>query len=376
MKITDIDTIMINSPGRKWTIVRVHTDEGLVGLGEATYSNKEPAVCAAVDNMKLELLGEDPARIEYLWHKIFYESSVSGIWRMSGPIWQSALSGIDQALWDLKGKVAGLPVVDLLGGRYRDAVQVYTHFGNATPEAAAAMAKEKVAEGFTALKSGPSGSGTTSDLRLDPYGQDVSPQLTADVYAAVREAVGPDVKLLIDCHGRFTVAGVVRMGRALEPYDLYVLEDPVAPDDLAIYAQVRRELDIPIMGSERLNTKTQFRILLDHDGVDVAQPDLMYAGGITEVRKIAAIADTHLVPISPHNTKGPIGILAAAHLMASIPNAAPMELVTGIDWRDDILTEPLRIENSAVWVPNKPGFGVELDMEGVEKHRWRAGDPR
>ena len=374
MKITDIDTIMIDSPGRKWTIVRVHTDEGLVGLGEATYSNKEPVVCAAVDNMKLELLGEDPARIEYLWHKIFYESSVSGIWRMSGPVWMSAMSGIDQALWDLKGKVAGLPVVDLLGGRFRDAVEVYTHFGNATPEAAVAMCKEKVAEGFTALKTGPAVG--SSGLRLDTYRQDRSTQLTADIYAAVREAVGPDVKLLIDCHGRFTVAGVVRIGRALEPYDLYVLEDPVAPDDLAAYPKVRRELDIPIMGSERLNTKTQFRILLDNDGIDVAQPDLMYAGGITEVRKIAAIADTFHVPISPHNTKGPVGIIAAAHLMASIPNTAPMELVTGIDWRDEILTEPLRIEDSAVWVPDKPGLGIELDMDGVEKHRWRAGDPR
>ncbi|HCL26877.1 MAG TPA: enolase, partial [Candidatus Latescibacteria bacterium] len=193
---------------------------------------------------------------------------------------------------------------------------------------------------------------------LDPYGQDVSPKKTAKIYAAVREAMGPEVKLLIDCHGRFAVAGVVRLGRALEPYDLLVLEDPVAPDDLAAYAQVWRELPMPIMGSERPNTTTQFRILMDHGGIDVAQPDLMYAGGITEVRKIAAIADTFHVPISPHNTKGPIGILAAAHLMASIPNAAPMELVTGIDWRDDISSpNPCASKTAPCGCPTSPDLG-------------------
>ena len=362
MKITEIDTIMIDSPGRKWTIVRVHTDAGLVGLGEATYSNKEPVVCAAVDHMKLELVGEDPARIEYLWHKIYRLSSVSGIWRMAGPVWMSAMSGIDQALWDLKGKVAGLPVVELLGGRFRESVEVYTHFGGATPQDSARMAQEKVAQGFRNLKGG---AGSSAGYRFDPYTEDGAPAQTAAHFAAVREAVGPDVKLLIDCHGRFTVAAVVRLARFLEPYDLYVLEDPVPPDDLSAYPKVRRQIPMPVMGSERLNTKTQFRILLDCDGIDVAQPDLMYAGGITEVRKIAAIADTFHVPISPHNTKGPIGILAAAHLMASIPNTAPMELVTGIDWRDEILTEPLRIEDGAVWLPDKPGLGVAV-AEGLE----------
>ena len=154
MKIRDIDTLMIDSPGRKWTIVRVFTDEGLVGLGEATYSNKEPIVAAAVDNMKEELIGEDPARIEYLWHKIYRLSTVSGIWRMAGPVWMSALSGIDQALWDIKGKAAGLPVVDLLGGKFRDGVEVYTHFSGQTPEACAAMAKSLIDQGHGALKSG------------------------------------------------------------------------------------------------------------------------------------------------------------------------------------------------------------------------------
>ena len=154
MKIRDIDTILIDSPGRKWTIVRVFTDEGLVGLGEATYSQKEPVVVAAVEHLKQELIGEDPARIEYLWHKLYLRSSLSGIWRMAGPVWMSAMSGIDQALWDIKGKVANLPVVELLGGKFRDRVEVYTHFGGATPEDSAKMAREKVEEGYTALKGG------------------------------------------------------------------------------------------------------------------------------------------------------------------------------------------------------------------------------
>ena len=372
MKIRDIDTILINSPGRKWTIVRVFTDEDLVGLGEATYSQKEPVVAAAVEHMKQELIGEDPSRIEYLWHKIYRVSSLSGIWRMTGPVWMSALSGIDQALWDIKGKVANLPVVELLGGKFRDRVEVYTHFGGATPEDSAKMAREKVDQGYTAIKSGTRAS---SNRAFDLYADDGNPRKTAEHYAAVREAVGPDIKLLIDCHGRFTVASCIRLGRALEPYDLYVLEDPVAPEDLGAYPKVRREISIPIMGSERLNTKSHYRQLLEMDGIDVAQPDLMYAGGITEVRKIAAIADTFHVPISPHNTKGPVGIIAAAHLMASIPNVAPMEFVTGIEWRDEIITEPLKVENSCIVLPEGPGLGIELDMDGVEKHRWRVGDP-
>ena len=374
MKIRDIDTLMIDSPGRKWTIVRVFTDDpDIVGLGEATYSNKEPVVVAAVENMKQELIGEDPSRIEYLWHKIYLNSSVSGIWRMAGPVWMSALSGIDQALWDIKGKVANLSVADLLGGKFRDRIEVYTHFGGATPEDSAAMARRLVDEGYTALKGGAL---SNTNNRFDQYCEDGRPQQTAAHFAAVREAVGPDVKLLIDCHGRFTVATCIRLARALEPSDLYVFEDPVPPEDLSAYPKVRREISIPIMGSERLNTKSHFRQLLEIDGIDVAQPDLMYAGGITEVRKIAAIADTFHVPISPHNTKGPVGIIAAAHLMASIPNVAPMEFVTGIDWRDDIITEPLKVEDSCILLPDGPGFGIELDMDGVEKHRWRPGDPR
>lgn len=370
MKIRDIDTILINSPGRKWTIVRVHTDEGLVGLGEATYSNKEPVVVAAIDQMKGELIGEDPARIEYLWHKVYRISSLGGIWRMAGPVWMSAMSGIDLALWDLKGKVANLPVVQLLGGKFRDRVPVYTHFYGATPEESARNAKLKASEGYTAIKS--SSRATSFDL----YAEDGRPEETAAHYAAAREAVGPGVDLLVDCHGRFTVAKAVRLARALEPYKLSAFEDPVAPEDLSAYPKVRRQTSLPIMGSERLNTKTQFRQLLELDGVDIAQPDLMYAGGITEVRKIAAIADTFHVPISMHNTKGPIGILAAAHLMASIPNVAPTEFVTGIPWRDEILTEPLKVVHSGIVLPDGPGFGVELNMEGVERHRWRVGDPR
>ncbi len=370
MKICDIDTILINSPGRKWTVVRVFTDEGLVGLGEATYSNKEPIVVAAIENMKSELIGEDPSRIEYLWHKIYRISSLGGIWRMAGAAMMSAISGIDLALWDLKGKVANLPLVELLGGRFRDRVPVYTHFYGRTPEETARNAKLKAGEGYTALKS--SSRATSFDL----YVEDGKPQETAAHFAAAREAVGPDVDLLVDCHGRFTVAGAVRLARALEPLDLYAFEDPVAPEDLSAYPKVRRQTSLPIMGSERLTNKTHFRQLLDLDGIDIAQPDLMYAGGITEVRKIAAMADTFHVPISMHNTKGPVGILAAAHLMASIPNAAPMEFVTGIPWRDEILKEPLKVEAGCLCLPDGPGLGVELNMDGVEKRRWRVGDPR
>ena len=332
MKIRDIDTILIDSPGRKWTIVRVFTDEDIVGLGEATYSQKEPVVVAAVEHLKQELIGEDPSRIEYLWHKLYLRSSLSGIWRMAGPVWMSAMSGIDQALWDIKGKVANLPVVELLGGKFRDRVEVYTHFGGATPEDSAQMAREKVEEGYTALKGG---ARSRSGADFGQYADDGNPVETAEHFAAVREAVGPDVKLLIDCHGRFTVAQCIRLARAIEPSELYVFEDPVPPDDLNAYPKVRREISIPVMGSERLNHQEPLPPIVGYrrHRRGSARPDVRWR--ITEVRKIAAIADTFHVPISPHNTKGPVGIIAAAHLMASIPNVAPMEFVTGIAWRDE-----------------------------------------
>lgn len=368
MKIRDIDTLLIDSPGRKWTLVRVFTDEGPVGLGEATYSNKEPVVAAAVEHLKGELVGEDPARIEYLWHKLYRVSSASGIWRMAGPVWMSALAGIDIALWDLKGKAAGLPLYQVLGGAFRERIELYTHFHGATPAESAAAARAKAAEGFTALKGG---ARSSCGYNFDPYAEDGAPQETAAHFAAVRQAVGPAVRLLVDCHGRFTVAAAIKLARALEPYDLYAFEDPVPPEDLGAYPKVRARIGIPVMGSERLNTKSHFRQLLDIDGVDIAQPDLMYCGGITEARKIAAIADTYHVPLSMHNTKGPVGIAAAAHLMAAVPNAAPMEYVSDIPWRDEILTEPLRVEDGCLLLGEEPGLGVELDMAGVERRRWR-----
>ncbi|HCL27292.1 MAG TPA: galactonate dehydratase [Candidatus Latescibacteria bacterium] len=375
MKITDIDTLMYNSPGRKWTVVRVHTDAGITGLGEATYSNKEPVVCAAVEHMKQELIGEDPARIEWLWHHIYRRSSVSGIWRMAGPVWMSALAGIDIALWDLKGKVAGLPVYDLLGGAFRRQVDVYTHFGGSTPQDSAKMAKTKQEEGFFALKGGAS-SRDHNGLDWDTYLDDGHPDKTVAHFEAVREAVGPDVKLFIDCHGRFTIANSIRLAKRLEHLDLFAYEDPVAPDDLTAYPKIRSQINIPVMGSERLNTKSQFRRLLELEGIDIAQPDLMYSGGITEARKIAAIAETFHVPISFHNTKGPIGILAAAHVMASIPNAAPIEFVTGIDWRDEIIDVPIDVQGGRIVLSERPGLGVELTEAGMAKHRWLAGEPR
>jgi galactonate dehydratase len=373
MRITDVNTMLINSPSRKWTIVQVLTDEGLIGLGEATYSNKEPVVVEAIRHMKAELIGEDPSRIEFLWHKIYRRSSMGGIWRMAGPVWMSALSGIDQALWDIKGKVAGLPVVDLLGGRFREKVEVYTHFSGNSVEESVASARHIVDKGYTAIK----GSVLSSNgYSFDQYFDDGRPKQTAAHFAAVREAVGPDVKLLIDCHGRFTVANCIRLARELEHYNLYAFEDPVPPEDLSAYSKVRREISIPVMGSERLNTKSHFRQLLELDGVDIAQPDLMYAGGITEVKKIAAISDTYHVPISLHNTKGPVGIAAAVHLMASIPNVAPMELVTDIPWRDDIINRPLKIVDGYIFIPEGPGWGIELNMEAVSEYVWAPGDPR
>lgn len=349
MKITDIKTFLVDATppggwgggGRNWLFVKVETDEGLHGIGEA--SGWPRVVETAVRDLKEILIGEDPARIERLWHKMLLAQMGHG---MTGVVGAGAMTGIEIALWDLRGKALGQPVADLLGGRVRDRVRVYAHAG--TPERAA----ELIGRGYTALKCG--------GLR--------TPVKTV---AALREAVGDDVDLCIDVHGPpwFTVPDAIRVGQMLEEFDLLFYEDPVPPDNMDAIAKVAAAVNIPLGCGERSATLWGFRDLIEHGGVDVVQPDMGRAGGFLQMKKIAALAEAHHVQVAPHDgSNGPVCEAAAVHLLASIPNCLILEhLADDVPWRYEVCT-PLEPVDSHLAVPSAPGLGIEFNEEVARAH--------
>ena len=294
MKIREIATYVMASPGRDYGFVKVTTDEGIHGWGEGTLERKQRTVATAVEDLKPFLLGEDPTRIDYLWQRMYRH----GFWR-GGEVVLSAISAIEQALWDITGKAYGQPVYKLLGGAVRDFIPCYTHTGDP------AVAKDLMKQGWRAFKSGPFFRGE----RLDDHA--IVPR-AAQQFAAMREAVGPDVLLMCDCHGKFRPAAAVRLGKALEPYDLYFFEEPTPPDNPLSIRQVREAgLSMDIATGERLFTKWGYRELLENQLVDIIQPDLVHCGGIKETVKIAAVA------WRPPSWQRKLGMLASSWTQAA-----------------------------------------------------------
>jgi galactonate dehydratase len=364
MRITDVTVQLVQSDcGRKWTHVRVHTDEGLTGIGEATYSHKETVVASMVEALKPHVVGRDPLDAEGIYRDL-YAGARTG-YRTGGVMFTSAISGIDQALWDLKGKALDAPVCALLGGPRSAKVPVYSHFGGRTIETLVESARRVLGEGFNALKSGIS--------IFEAHGPKITRQQLRNIdarYAALRKALGEDITLMDDPHAYFDPPSALEIARLLEPYRLLFFEEPTIPEDPEGYARIRQGTSTPIAGSERLTSKHRFNDFFRAGALDVAQPDIVYIGGITEMKKVAALAETYQVAIAPHNTKGPVGIMAAAHVMAAIPNRLIQEFIAPgrIPWRNDVLRHPLVIEESCLVVPDRPGLGVEFDEEALKPH--------
>ena len=364
MKITDITVQLVQSDcGRKWTHVFVHTDEGLIGIGEGTYSHKETVVAKMVEALKEHVIGRDPFDTEAIFRDLYADGQAG--YRTGGIMFTSAISGIDQALWDIKGKALNVPVCALLGGPRSAKVRVYSHFGGSTPEQLVAGAQAMIDEGFTAIKSGIT------------IGETRGPKITREQlrnidrkYTALREAIGDEIELMDDPHGLFDPPTALEVARVLEPYRLLFFEEPTIPEDPEGFARVRQGTSTPIAGSERLTSKNRFNDFFRAGALDIAQPDNVYIGGITEMKKVAALAETYQVVIAPHNTKGPVGIMAAAHVMASIPNALIQEFMASsrIPWRDAVMKHPLVIEDSHLVIPDRPGLGIEFDEEALKPH--------
>jgi galactonate dehydratase len=370
LKITDIRTVVVNAQMRNWVFVKVETDTpGLDGWGEASLEWKTRAVAAAVEDLKPFILGDDPTRIEHLYQKLYRQPFFR-----PGVIGLSAISGIEQACWDILGKQLGVPVYRLLGGAVRDKVRMYTHLGGGEMSAVyesfdasrvIELALEVVARGYTAVK-----------VVFVPYSEPLMGAPYAKKLAAVmgrlREAVGDRVDIMVDFHGRTYPAVAIEYINAIAEYRPYFCEEPVPPENIDALAEVCRAVRVPIATGERLATRHQFREVLEKRAAHVIQPDLCHCGGLLEAKKIAAMAEAYYVGVAPHNPLGPIANAAALHFALSTPNFLIQEdMLADVPWRWEVVESSLRTENG-YWLPSDaPGLGVTVNEAAAARHPFQ-----
>jgi len=366
MKITTVSTHVVNARMRNWVFVKVQTDQGLVGWGEASLEWKTRGVVGCVEDLAPLIVGQDPRRIEHLYQVMYRHS----FFRM-GVVGMSALSGIEQACWDIWGKSLGVPVYQLLGGAVRDSIRMYDHLGGGEmqalylqdqPERMAQRARESVEAGYTAIKA-----------LVVPVSEPLdgaAPLRHAErCMAAIREAVGDDVDVMVDLHGRTTPAMAIQYGQALSPYRPFFFEEPCPPENVDGMAQVARAIPIPVSTGERLGTRFQFRQLLEQGACAVLQPDLCHCGGLWEARKIAAMAETYFVTMAPHNPLGPIATMATIHFRLATPNFLIQEAIRAdVPWRNEVVINPVEVVAGRGGLPDRPGLGIEVDEAAAARH--------
>ena len=368
MKITDIKTYLVEAHRRNWVFIEVETDEGITGVGEATIEPFERTMVTLIEDYKRTVIGKDPRSIEYLW-----EDRYRGQFLRSDLLVNVALSAIEIACWDIKGKILGVPCYELFGGPVRRSVPAYgnywfmkTKMGKTSVGEYAESAARAVENGFRALKWSPFGYAAHS---MTPKQEHV----TFECVRQVREAVGPDVWLMVDAHGRFDLPQARRLAKGFEEYNLYFFEEPLPPENIDAFVELKRSTTTPIATGERYVARHQFRELLGKYACDYIQPDAIYTGGMNELRKIAMMAETYYCPVIPHNCNGPVCTAATIHASACMPNFRIMEYIP-VPERVDVIVEPLVIKNGAFELPTKPGLGVELNKEVFERYVYKPRD--
>lgn len=342
-----------------------------MGLGDGSNWPSGEIVVKAIDSLKPAVIGEDPFNVEMLWNRMYRALSPMGV----AGVAISALTGIETALWDIVRQVCGQAIYNLLGGRCWDRIRLYANswFRGAefTPADYAKAAELIVEKGFTALK---------LDPLPRPSGRRLNREITREegryayeMVRAVREAVGPDVDIALDMHGRMNTTSAIRVSRMMEELDPFFIEEPVPPENPGAMAKVSAAVKTPICTGERLWPRYGFREVLERHAVDIIMPDIVRTGGILESRKIAAMADTYCIPFAPHNPNSPLSSLVSLHTCIGVPNFLILEFIS-IDapWRDDVLTEPLRIEEGHLLPPEGPGLGTRLNMDALERHLIQA----
>jgi galactonate dehydratase len=352
LKITRLETFLVKP---RWLFLKVHTNAGIVGLGEPILEGRARTCAEAVKEIEPYLVGKDPRHVVHHWQAIYRHAFYRG-----GPILTSALSGIDQALWDIKGKALGVPVHELLGGPTRNRVRVYAHAG--TPE----LIRRGIARGFTAFKTGPAKRRPSRYLETP-----AEVKYAAEKFAALRQAAGDDVDIAIDFHGAISPALAKVLIKALEPSNPMFIEEPINCQNHDIMAEIARGTHLPIATGERVFTKWGFREVLEKRAATILQPDLCHAGGITEVRLIAGMAEAYYATIAPHNPLGPISLAAGVQLAASIPNFLCQEQVS---LGEGYLKKPFVLRDGYLDLPTGPGLGIELDEHALADkigHDWK-----
>ena len=380
MKITAIKAVVCNARMRNWVFVKVETDQpGLIGWGEATLEWHTRAVVGALDDIAVLLVGQDPRRIEHLWQMMFRQH----FWHSSGIVRSTAMSGIDIALWDIAGKVLDTPCHSLWGGRVRDYIRLYCHLGGgrmedfyetpvANADRFADLAREAVANGYSAFKS----------MAVPPTRalEGNAPILAAEqAVARMRDAVGPQIDIMVDCHARPSPAMGLQFAKALEPYRLYFLEEPCWPEMVSSLSHINASVTTPIATGERLTHLSQFRDLFAARGCEVAQPDITHCGGLSAARKIAALAEAHRIALAPHNPQGPISTAASFEFGFSQPDYVICETVSeDVEWRKEVVQDhhALNKNNRTVTASNKPGLGVDIDETAIKKHPFEQELPQ
>ncbi|MXY22127.1 MAG: mandelate racemase/muconate lactonizing enzyme family protein [Dehalococcoidia bacterium] len=391
MKITKVTPWLVSFPwevrtgveqklearDRQLVFVQVDTDEGITGWGEVTtypgpVANR--AMVAMIGQVSDFLAGENANEFERLWQRIFRSFTYVGTRGAT----TAMISAIDIALWDIRGKELGLPIYELLGGPVRDRIALYTH----PPEPrtipdAIADAQQIIDAGYEAFKFDPM-------MRFIPGGNDgfMDGQLsregiaTADeIVGAVREAIGPDIEILIDAHGMYNVPTAIELANRLAKHDIHWFEEPVPVESYSALRQVRREISVKISVGERLHTRWEFVNIFENNLADFVMPDVTWTGGITELKKISTMAEAYYVPVSPHDASGPVNVLAGAHVMMTTPNFYKLETSRYDLSAYDVFIEPgLDIRNGDLYVPDTPGLGIEMDMDYMRSHVVFGGE--
>jgi galactonate dehydratase len=373
VKISSITPWIVKAEGTffgEFLFVEVQTDEGVSGWGEVTTSTRAAnrAVASTLRHLNELLIGEDPMRIESLWNRMFRNFTYMG----SRGAATLAISGIDIALWDLKGKALGVPIYDLLGGRVRDDVLLYTH-----PDQTKFTSKEAIVEeirgilesGHTALKFDPFPHLNGPTIRRNGYldgelGRKAE-RIGAELTALIRETTGPDIELLIDAHGRFNVPTAIRMCNTLEDAGaIDWFEEPVPPESYHALRQVREKVSVPISIGERLHTRWEFVHILENELADYIMPDVTWTGGISELKKISVMAEAYYIPISPHDASGPINVVAGSHVMITVPNFYRLETsLHDLSSYNKFIQDPLDNAGGSLKLTGGPGLGIEMNTE-------------
>ena len=368
MLIRTVETFLV---APRWLFVRIETDEGIVGWGEGSLEGNSGIVRTAIEQFAEYLIGRDPSTIEDHWQVL----TKGGFYR-GGPVFASAVSGIDQALWDIAGKTLGVPVHRLLGGHVRDRIRAYGWVGGDDPNEVSDHIAEQLAVGLTAVKMNASG-------RMSRLGSAGELDRVVQRVAAAREVLGPDRDVAVDFHGRFTLASARRVAPLLEQFHPFFLEEPVVPENSHLIGDLARSTTIPVATGERLYNRQDFLPVLQA-GIAVAQPDLSHAGGISEVRRIAAMAEVYDVQLAPHCPLGPLALAACLQVGFATPNYLIQEQSIGIHYNQgaEVLdyvvdTEPLKFVDGSFELLTGLGLGIEIDEAAVRAadrlgNAWRT----